>query len=262
MRTARGFTLLELMVAGVILAIILAVVGNYFVQQTDLSRRTQARSEVQDKVRMVMQVVTQDLQLAGGATYSDAAGTILPTAVSLGSCPFDADSGENTCLRAGNGNGDERDVVSVVYINSLRSTAEACREVGYRVTDNGTLERADVGCTTPVALLDPDTDGNNYQPLASNILALDVQYVCTIKDPSSGDFIRQPSYPPDRSACPLGASYVRSAVVSVIGRSDVRVGGAPQETYTTATGKQVSCEPDFICFALTQEILLPNLKDR
>ena len=52
---------MELLVAAFVLVIILSIVATFFVQQTRLNRRTQAGSEVQDKARMVMQLVTGDL---------------------------------------------------------------------------------------------------------------------------------------------------------------------------------------------------------
>ncbi|MFO7589350.1 MAG: prepilin, partial [Acidimicrobiia bacterium] len=122
--------------------------------------------------------------------------------------------------------------------------------VGYRFTGTD-AERAARGCTGSLA--DP-TVATGFDTLATNVLALDIQYLC-----SSGTVLASV---PDTTSCPTGSSYVRSAVVSVVAASDTAAPGAAAQNYTLESGTTVTCGPDVMCAALTQEVLLPNLKDR
>jgi prepilin-type N-terminal cleavage/methylation domain-containing protein len=116
----RGFTLVELLIAMGILAGILTLVAVYFGDQRDLTQRTQSRSEVQDRVRMVMQMVTQDLQMVGSRGFLDSSGNLITT-VSSG-C-----SGVN-CLTSTNAG--VQDGFAAQYVTSLRTnSAQACRAV-------------------------------------------------------------------------------------------------------------------------------------
>ncbi len=224
-----GFTLVELLIAMGILAGILTLVAVYFGDQRDLTQRTQSRSEVQDRVRMVMQMVTQDLQMVGSRGFLDSSGNLVTT-VSSG-C-----SGVN-CLTSTNAG--VQDGFSAQYVTNLRSSsAQACRTVTYAFSGN-TLQRSDVPCGSEAALVD----------LAPDILALDIQYQCsdnTTADSSSG--------------CPVG-SYPRSARVTVVGQSPTTISNIAASSHTTASGSTVNCSAGRICLALTQEILMPNLKN-
>jgi prepilin-type N-terminal cleavage/methylation domain-containing protein len=233
----RGFSVVELLVAATILSVVLGLVATYFMQQSDMSRRTQARSEVQDKVRFSMQLVGQDLQMAGSSRYVTGDSGAVNLSVSLPSCSF------TTCLEAVNaaGGANHQDAFNVRYITSLRSAAEACRDVRYRLSGN-VLQRSDVTC------------GNNasFVDLADNVLALDVVYIC-----SNGN--RYHSLPD--ANCAGAVAYPRSAEITLLARSNTPVSGAPATTVTTASNQSVSCGPGFACFSLTQEVLMPNLKD-
>lgn len=66
---SRGFTLAEILVAIALLTAIFAVALRYFVLQAEQTRRIQARNEVQERVRMVMEIVSQDLLLAGNQYF-------------------------------------------------------------------------------------------------------------------------------------------------------------------------------------------------
>ncbi|HEX7005089.1 MAG TPA: hypothetical protein VF168_12965 [Trueperaceae bacterium] len=247
----RGLTIVELIIAGFILTVILGIVGTYLAEQSRLNRATLVSSEVQDKARLVMQLVTQDLQLGGAKTYVDENGEIMPVSTAgISSCPDDA-AGNATCLVAIDGS--LQDVFSTVYVNTLRSPAESCREVAY-MFDGDMLQRADQACGTSTDLLDPTADSAAYSPLAPNIVALDIAYKC-----SDGDLMS--SYP-DEAICPVGIGYLRSAIVSVVARSNDRLDGPGPATFTTVSGLSVTCPADFRCFALQQEVLMPNFKDR
>ena len=229
-----GFTLVELLAAMAIFAVVLGIVGNYFAQQNSLARANQARSELQDRVRIVMQIVTQDLQMAGASRYSDASGNI-NTSVSLASCTY------TQCLVAADGG--LRDSFQVQYLTSLQDVSNACRRVSFDFSGN-TLRRSDVTCSSPA---DP-------QPLADNLLALDIVYLC-----SNGNRLGQ--YP-DETNCPSGAAYPRSALVSVVGQSRSRVAGTPPNSYPTSSGRTVDCPAGFLCYAMSQEVRMPSLKDQ
>lgn len=247
-KSRSGITIVELLIAGFILTVILGIVSTFLSQQSRLNRATLIASEVQDKTRLVMQLVVQDLQLGGAKKYIDENGDNLSTS-GISSCP--SDGSENTCLTA-SGSG-AQDVFSTVYVNTVRSPAEACREVGYRFEGN-MLQRADRDCSGSADLLDPTTDASAYSDLAPNILGLDIQYKCSDSTPMS-------NYP-DQTLCPVGAGYLRSAVVTVVGRSDNRSEGRPAENFTTVSGQTVTCPQHFRCFSIQQEVLMPNFKDR
>ncbi|GIW25588.1 PilW family protein [Meiothermus sp.] len=223
----RGFTLVELLIAMGILAGILTLVAVYFGGQRDLTQRTQSRSEVQDRVRMVMQMVAQDLQMVGSRGFLDSSGNLITT-VSSG-C-----SGVN-CLSSTNAG--VQDGLAVQYVTTLRGSNQACRAVRYAFSGN-TLQRSDVPCGSAASLVD----------LAPNILAMDIQYQCSDNTTS------------DTASCPQG-SYPRSARVTVIGESMSIVANIPASSHTTASGSTVNCPAGRICLALTQEVLMPNLKN-
>jgi prepilin-type N-terminal cleavage/methylation domain-containing protein len=226
----RGFTLMEVLVAMVILVVVLAVGVRYFASTGEMARNTQARSELQDRVRMIMQVVTADLQMAGAHYWNSGSQN---RAYGL---PLPPLSGSN---------GGARDTLTLYYVTSLRAPASACRRVDYGF-DRDTLRRSDVNaipssgseCTTP----DPSP-----QPLAEGILALDIQYQC------SDATVRNT---PDCGA----NAYPRSARVTVAGYSLSPVTNPGPASLTTVTGQTLTCPRGRACYALTQEVLMPNLK--
>ena len=265
----QGFTLLEMLVAALVLAIVLGIVATFLVQQSRLNRHTEAGTEAHDKARMVMQLVTTDLHSAGTDVYSDpATGTILSPAAGLTLCPTDTATGLTTCLVGTNGSAGAhvQDAVSMDYITTLQPLTTACREVAYVFDGSNTLYRADEACdpTTGAVLLATSSITSAYAVLAPGILALDIRYVC-----SNGTVMDSV---PDTTACPKISSYVRSALVSVVAQSDTRVDGMAARTFaipmgesataTNLTPTDVTCGPNRACYAMTQQVLLPNLKDR
>ncbi len=143
----RGFTLVEVLVAMAILVVVLAVGVRYFASTSELARNTQARNELQDRVRMAMQVVTADLQMAGARYWNSGSQN---RAFSL---PLPPLSGTD---------GGPKDTLTLYYVTSLRDPASACRRVDYSF-DGDTLRRSDVNatptsgsdCTTPSPVLSP-----------------------------------------------------------------------------------------------------------
>lgn len=246
-RTANnGFTVIELLITGSILVVVLGIVSAFFVQQMQLNRTTQARNEVQDKVRQVAEVVAQDLHMAGASRYVDEDGDS-SAGVILASCNFD----EVKCLY-GQDDG-LLDIIEVAYVTSLRDAGLSCRNVRYEVID-GVLHRSDRECSPGNPT--PDDREHDFQPFADNILAFDIQYVCSNE-------ARVDDYP-DADDCPKGTKemYPRTAVFTVVGESNMRAPVSGGEEYETASGEIVTCGTERVCYAQSREVLMPNLKDQ
>lgn len=218
-----GFTVVELLIASTILVVVLGIAGVFFARQTQMQRSTQGRNELQDRVRVSMQLVTQDLALAGNSAVIDGTGsktsTLWPTCFDGGKgCLVVADAGTSLQVR---------------YLSSQFPVADACRDVAYRLDAAGVLERSDVACGAAAA----------YLPLASNLVRFGVDVQCSNGTTST-------TFPV--STCPPGASYGRSATVRVMGQSRTPLSGP------SITG----CPTDRLCFEMTQEVQLPNMKDQ
>ena len=245
--STQGFTVIEVLITGLILVVVLGIVSTFLVQQMQLNRTTQARNEVQDKVRQVAEVVAQDLHMAGASRYVDEDGDS-SAGVILASCNFE----EVKCLKGEDGG--TLDTLEIAYITSLRDDADlSCRNVSYVVAD-GVLLRSDRRCDP----LDPTPSDrtHDHQPFADNILAFDIQYVCS--NAATVD------YYPDSSDCPkgTGVTYPRTARFTVVGESNVRAPVQGEEEYVTVSGQTVTCGPERVCFAQSREVLMPNLKDQ
>lgn len=230
----RGFTLVEVLVALAILVVILGLATRYFTENAELARETQARSELQDRVRMVMQVVSGDLQMAGARYWSQGAENIgfsLPANSVL--------TGTNNAAK---------DSLIVSYVTSLRDRSQACRLVSYSFQGD-TLLRSDVNIT-PGSGRDCLPTDPAFQPLADGIAALDIVYLC-----SNG----QREVIPENCGSESDV-YPRSAIVEVVGYSLSPMKAAGPQTITTVSGESVTCPAGRGCYALRQEVLMPNLK--
>lgn len=231
MRRSSGFSLVELLVALGLLAALLALALRYFTSTAELARETQARSELQDRVRMVMQVVSGDLQMAGARYWNNGTQNrafVLPVGKVL----------------EGTDNG-AKDTLSLYYVTSLRAQDQACRRIAYDFA-NDTLRRSDVNAT-PASGNDCTEPQASFQPLADGILALDLRYLCS--DGTQKDT-------PDCGA----SAYPRSTLVGVVAYSLTPVRSPGPSTLTTVSGQSVSCPRGRSCYTLRQEVLMPNLK--
>lgn len=251
-RRVSGFTLVELLVASVVLIVVLGIVAVFFAQQTRVARVANEHSDTQDRARLVAQLVTQDLSLAGGKRYILNDGSI-DTAGSIAACPNTTVGGTTfpACLEVSTSNA--ADAFATLYVNSLRSVANACRSVAYRFSGNQLLRYDQAfSCSGSLALADT-TSTTDFEPIADDILALDIQITC-----SNGNEIAQ--YP-DQTDCPYGTSYPRSATITVIAASAHTIDGASSKAFTSVTGQSVTCPAGRYCYDVTQEVLMPNLKD-
>lgn len=237
-----GTTLIELIIAMAVTAIVLGLVGGYLAQTSDSTRRDQATSEVQDRVRMAMQVMVQDLNQVGSSRYSTSDNN--NTALLEATCPIEE------CLYSTT-TWDGYKYLQVKYVSSLSaSSSVACHQVRYRLSLGDNLRRMDVAddnCETGLTSWSGDY-------LARNILDMDIQFYC-----SNGRIVG--SYP--NVECPAdGTAYPRSAMLTIVGRSENKVEGTASKKYTTVKGRTVTCPEDYVCYALSQEVQMPNLKDR
>lgn len=244
-RDRRGITIIELLIAAFVLVIVLALGGAFISQQSTLQRAVQARNDVQDRVRVVLQVVTQDFSLAGNSVLSTQAGGLF--AQNPGLCRNLATPNvDRSCVELTTED-DRFSTVSLRYLSSQFPAGQECRDVAYMVVPDGDLMRSDVPCET----------ARNFVPFAANVDVFAVVLKCSDGDTRLSEFDAP-------NACTGG--YPRSAVITFGSHSDIRVAGATGQTitYTNADDdeQRIDCDDGFVCFALTQEILLPNLKDR
>ncbi len=243
-----GLALIELLIAGFILVIVLGLAGTFFAQQTRLQRDVQARNEVQDRVRVALQLVTQDIALVGNSVLMDASGEIEEDAtLPLDGCTQTVDGGTiNSCFGVFEGPSAPNVGIALRYLSSQFDPSEACRDVRYQLIGN-VLQRSDVECEEPTEWID----------LATDVLAFRAVVVC-----SDGD--RLSTFPD--AACQAPDGYGRTAIVSVVGRSPTAIGSddVPRNVVTVdpTTPAEVPCTPGRVCFGATEETLMPNLKDR
>lgn len=222
-RQQAGLTVVELLIAASIVIIVLAMVGVFLGQQAQVQRATQNRSELQDRVRVAMQLLTQDLALTGNSAVVANDGRKLD--ILWPGC-FDGFDG---CVELSDGGSR----LKVRYLSSHFPAGSECRDVSYRLTGEGVLERSDVDCG----------GAETFAPLAENIVTFDVTVHC-----SNGIDLKEfPS-----AQCPPLSGYGRSATVEIVGQSRSPGSGL------TAPG----CDPDYLCFAMRQETLMPNMKDQ
>lgn len=218
-----GFTVVELLIAAAITVTVLGIAGVFLAQQAQLQRATQNRTELQDRVRVGLQLISQDLALAGNSAIIAADGGRME--VSFPGC-FDGGAG---CLRVE----DAGRTMGVRYLSSQFGTGQNCRDVTYRLTESGVLQRSDVACGADEVFVD----------LAERIVDFEVTVHCS----NGSDFNTFPD-----AGCPPKGGYGRSATVTLMGHSRA-----------TGTGMSLpGCPADFLCFEMTQETLMPNMKDQ
>jgi type II secretory pathway pseudopilin PulG len=251
--SGTGLTVIELLIAGFVLVVVLGLGGAFLAQQTTLQRSVQARNDVQDRVRVVLQVVAQDFSLVGNSVLSTPAGGLFVE--NPGLCRNVANPNENrACVSldtwgsatadATEGNRFSR--VTLRYLSSQFAAGEECRDITYEARENGALFRSDVTCEAEPQLIE----------FATNVEVFTVVLRCSDGITNLSEY----SAPGD-----CGSGYPRTAVITFASRSDipVRGSGGAALSYRSADGRirEVPCEQGFVCYLQSQEILLPNLKD-
>ena len=114
-RGRLGFTLVELVIALSVTAIMAVIIGMTFMAQNRLYRRQRDIGRMQQNLRLAMEVVTKDLSLAGFGAGS--AGQF------LGALPVSGSSVElDTLIPLTDLNGDGRDGIYIAYAHPDRDT--------------------------------------------------------------------------------------------------------------------------------------------
>jgi len=245
-RRRSGLSIVELLIAGLVLVILLGAVGIFFGLQVQLQRDVQNRNDVQDRVRVAIQLVTQDLALAGNTLLMTAAGAIDLNVPFPGCFPFGTSPNEfESCMELTDVSATSS-TLSLRYVSSQFPVADACRDVAYRLT-GAVLQRSDVACGATASWID----------LAPGVEGFKTVIVCS-------NATRFASFPV--VGCGGGTSYARSALVSVAAASlgTVRTVSQGMAVVSTApaTPTPVACPAGRVCFDGTQEVLMPNLKDQ
>jgi type II secretory pathway pseudopilin PulG len=140
LRRQSGITIVELLVVMAVLGLILGVLAAFFSSQTRVTSRTQARNEVEVKLRTSAEIMLQDLQIAGSRIVVGSSGAkniVLPCNPLEGS--------EDHCVLTDEGSS----ILTLFYATSLRPGHE-CRRVDYSVEDR-ILNRSDVPCGDAVS---------------------------------------------------------------------------------------------------------------
>ncbi|WP_299428091.1 prepilin-type N-terminal cleavage/methylation domain-containing protein [uncultured Meiothermus sp.] len=214
MRT-KGLTILELMVALAIFGIVLAIATRFFASQSQDTRIVQERNEVQDRARLVLQMVSQDLILAGSSRF------IRNNEVRFDAANWVSCAPGTPCLTGTDHT--DHDTFVTRYHTSLYPSGQECRSIGYRFNAT-TLMRADVPCSqAPTGAI----AAGSYLEFATQITQLNIRYVC---GDSAATEVGLPS------GCIAVANpterFVRAALVTVTAAS-------PQGGYTYTIAQRV-----------------------
>ncbi|GIW28823.1 MAG: hypothetical protein KatS3mg070_2186 [Meiothermus sp.] len=214
MRT-YGFTILELLVVLAIFTGVLTIATRFLASQSQDTRIIQERNEVQDRARLVLQMVSQDLILAGSSRY------VRNNEVRFDEANWVSCAPGTPCLSGTDHS--ERDTFVTRYHTSLYPNGQECRSVGYTF-DGTTLLRADVPCSqAPTGLI----AASSYREFAPNITQLSIRYVCgdsaatEVGLPSGCTVVTNPT-----------ERFVRAALVTITATS-------PQGTYTYTIAQRV-----------------------
>ena len=201
-----GITVVELLIVMAILGVVMSILAAFFAQQTRMTSQTQARNEVEVKVRTVAEVMAQDLQMAGSrAVYSG--GTVTYKDLAPLYCDTDISDPDWATTKSCARTASTGVVLNLVYASSLRAGLagfDTCRNVQYRLVDR-TLQRSDVDCGADV----------DFHDFADNVTSVILSAVCSDGSTPAPDTI-QDCY--DGAVNP--AVYPRQASVTVTARSD------------------------------------------
>lgn len=223
LRRAAGFTVVELLVAAAVMAVLLGAVALYFAQQSRATSDGQAHNDVELSARTVAEGVTQDLQLAGSrAAYIGGAVDYVRISDDC------SESSRSTCIiartYASDGTfsdpaGDESINGYSIYYRSSLVPAEPCRRVDFAFLGT-TLYRSDTECSAGISSIDLAASA-----FAENVTAFGISFAC-----SDG------SAHVDPADCYATADqYVTGATVSVTVTSPGRSGATSRMDLSTLT---------------------------
>jgi len=182
-----GFTLVELLVALVISAILSGVIYSAYVSQQDTQLSQEQVAEMQQNLRSAMMVIVRDIRMAGyDPNVTGVAGF---TTASVGQVSFTQDitggetdgidnNDDGTTDEAGEdiyGDGDVLDTGEQIDFG-FSVTDDASRS-GFPDADNDGSPDVDGDGVTIAAALGRQIDGGGYQPIADNIQIVEFRYL-------------------------------------------------------------------------------------
>lgn len=238
-------TLIEVLVAGALFIVVIAVAGRFFAVQTQANNLQKALDEAQDNARIAFELISWDIQNAGyRVTVTDSPVDMLGIRAT--------DNGA-------------RDSFVVRYFDEALTTPTPQR-VAYKV--DGTppsLQR--------VQYDDDATTIPTEQPTVASVVALNLRY-----ETRSSQFV---DVQPD-GTCPSGTQdigsppvnclvpwvekddaerLVKTVRVQLLARSDTKIPGYRDQrgSYTFADGSVVQTQPGYVYRFADQTVLAPNL---
>ncbi|AFZ67473.1 PilW family protein [Deinococcus peraridilitoris] len=174
-----GFTLIEMLLAMGLVAIVLGFVAYFFIEQQHFTHAQQTREEVQSNVQAAVELVTEDVRNAGSFGVPSVSLPIQPAAALVG-----VDGGTNP------------DIIRVRYQRFNYGTATTTGtysevDVTYKVRNDAqgvpTLFRSQtpVNATDGCSLSTTIADGANCIAAIQNIVAFNVRYMVRTTCPNS-----------------------------------------------------------------------------
>lgn len=159
LKSAKGFTLVELMVTLAISGIIIAAIYSVYVSQQRVYLAQEQVAEMQQNIRAALDIMTREVKMAGYDPTGNAGAGI--TTVSAGQFGFALDS---------NGDGDTADSGEIIDFGFSAAAGNDVDRNGIPDTvSNGVPDALDLGRQTGGA--------GGYQPIAENIQAIEFRYL-------------------------------------------------------------------------------------
>jgi type IV pilus assembly protein PilW len=155
----QGFTLVELMIAMAVGGIVMAAVMTSFLSQHRSYLAQDDVVEMQQNVRVAMDMLTRDIRSAGYDPTNNAGAGI--TTALAGQISFTQDT---------NGDGDTADSGEIIDIGFSPAA-------GKDADRNGIPDTVVAGVPEPLSLGRQTGGAGNYQPMAENIQAIEFQYL-------------------------------------------------------------------------------------
>lgn len=208
-----GFTLVELMIALFVSALVMAAVISIYIAQTRSYSELDDVVNIQQDLRGALIILPLEIRLAG----SDPTESNIPGIISASRTNFQFTMDiRGNAVTANNGDGDVNDTDENIAFG-LGAGIDTLPIGGNGIVDGG---NADWSTTSSLGRQTGGAGG--YQPLADNIEALEFNYI--LDDGTT-------------SLTPANPSQIRSVQVSILARADNPAQGfVNTATYTTASG--------------------------